>query len=79
MKVQIVTYGKHREVEYTNGAHQFFMHHSIQHSMKGDFIVVNAEEVEVQANTLPELQDLAVKYNAAIIINSDCTISIEFV
>lgn len=82
MKVQVVTYGKNGEVEYTNGAHQFFMHHpDVTYLMKGDFMLVKTkpEGVEVQANTLEELQDLAVKYNAVLCINFDRTIDIEFV
>lgn len=81
MKIEIVTYGIQREIEFTNGAYQFILHHNVTHLMKGDFILVgsNSEIVEVQANTLEELQDLAVKYNAVIGINFDRTIDIEFV
>ena len=70
MKVQIFLCSAN-SIEYSNGAHMFLLEHGVQYLLKGDFILVTVPEdgIEVQASTLEELQELALKYNLQVTLD----------
>lgn len=63
------------EIEYTNDAHQFLLHHNVPYRLMGDFIIVEqpkggvvvlTDGDEVTKDSLIALQTIAGKYNAVI-------------
>lgn len=67
-------------IEYTNGAHQFMLHHNVPYLLQYDCIRVahKYSTIQIQADTIGELQELAKKYSAAVTFEPDGSVSIEF-
>ena len=80
MKLKLFTIGKNDELDYTHGSEQFLIDHNLEYTRSYyslHVLALSPDGVEVQAETVPELQILAAKYNAAIVIEEN-GITIEF-
>lgn len=68
-------------IDYTNGAHLFFLHHNVQYRTQYDSMIVvqPLDGIEIEVDTIKDLVKLAEQYNAVITINPNGIFEIEFV
>lgn len=68
-------------IDYTNGAHMFFLHHNVQYRTQYDSMIVvqPLDGIEIEVDTIKDLVKLAKQYNAVITINPNGIFEIEFV
>lgn len=67
-------------IDYTNGAHVFFLHHNVQYRTQYDSMIVvqSLDGITVEAETIQDLVDLAEQYEATITITPNGLFEIEF-
>lgn len=68
-------------IDYTNGAHMFFLHHNVQYRTQYDSMIVvqPLDGIEIEVDTIKDLVKLAKQYDAVITINPNGIFEIEFV
>lgn len=68
-------------IDYTNGAHMFFLHHNVQYRTQYDSMIVvqPLDGIEIEVDTIEDLVKLAEQYDAVITINPNGIFEIEFV
>lgn len=68
-------------IDYTNGAHMFFLHHNVQYRTQYDSMIVvqPLDGIEIEVDTIEDLVKLAEQYEATITITPNGLFEIEFV